>query len=365
MNNIDPVQYARQYLSELESARTGSARGNEAGGGEAGAPRDEVMWYSPDSKIIAGKPPDMAAFDRDIKKLQALNAGERAINAYCGLTLLIAIMAAVNAGAGPLSGPLFVGIASAAGKALAGREMENECGRKAYNEITGKTGISKDPSLTERLDSVGGKLLSQSRLEGAYRLVVLDTDEVNAHSLPGYLLVTKGMLHGFPQDGELALFIGHEIAHAEDRDALESMGQEMFETLALSSTLLKSKVKVEGTDKTVGDYRKAIKQSFYDSTLAHERDNEASADRRGAELSIRAGFSPEEAKTAIEKVCRIEEDIKLQTIRSQVYQSKGYYDEEEVQRKLAEQKKFDGHPDVAKRLEAVQQAIDSLSHGGT
>ncbi|MGV8120201.1 MAG: M48 family metalloprotease [Candidatus Xenobiia bacterium LiM19] len=358
MNSIDPVQFARSYLRELEASRMKEAGLDDGAAQSHELLHDEMMWYNPEGKTIPDKPPTLYDFNRDIKKLQEMNAGERTINAYCGLSLLMAIIAVANAGVSPLAGPLFVGIAGSIGKTLAGPEMEQEFGRKASLELVGKTGISKSEELTRRFETVAGKLLTHSSLEaGAYKLLVLDSEEINAHSAPGHLFVTRGMMEAFPSDGELALFIGHEIAHAEDRDAIEDIGQNLFEQLTLSSTLLKSKVKVEGTDKTVGDYRKELKESFYSSTLAYDRENELLADRRGAELMQKAGFPADEARSAIKAICDYEEKARLEVIRKDVYQKKGYYDDDEIARRLQEQKKFNDHPTVAERLKSIEEVL--------
>ncbi len=358
MNSIDPVQFARNYLRELEASRKKGAESRDGGAQSHELLHDEMMWYNPESKTIPDKPPTLYDFNRDIKKLQEMNASERTINAYCGLSLLMAIISVANAGVAPLAGPLFVGIAGTIGKTLAGPEMEQEYGRKASLELISKTGISKNDELTRRFNTVAGKLLTHSSLDGAsYKLLLLDSNEINAHSAPGHLFVTRGMMEAFPSNGELALFIGHEIAHAEDRDTLEDIGQNLFEQLTLSNTLLKSKVKVEGTDKTVGDYRKELKESFYRSTLAYDRENELLADRRGAELMIKAGFSAEEARSAIRTICEYEDKARTEVIRKDVYQKKGYYDEDEIARRLEEQRKFDDHPTVAERLQSIEEAL--------
>ncbi|MDQ7821417.1 MAG: M48 family metalloprotease [Candidatus Eremiobacteraeota bacterium] len=353
MDSIDPVQFARSYIEKLIGP--GSFQAPEAAP-DTPPPHDEMMWYGSESKTVPGRPPSLTSFDRDIRKLREAGASERVINSYLGLSLLAAVAAAVQAGVGPLAGPLYVGIASALGRELAGPDTEKECGRKAYAEIVGKSGISKDPAMNGRAADIAGKLLTHSKLDGSsYKVLVLATEEINAHSLPGYLFVTEGMLRSFPEDGQVALFMGHEIAHAEDRDSLEGIGQDMFEHLAISSTLLKSKVKVEGSEKTVGDIRKALKEGYYDATTAHERENELNADRRGAQLLVAGGFSPADACAAISAICRIEEEGKLKVIRNQVQQALGYVDEAEVARRLVESRKFDNHPAVAERLEAVKK----------
>jgi Zn-dependent protease with chaperone function len=358
MNSIDPVQFARNYLRELEASRSREAEPADGGAQPGAVQQDEMMWYNPDGKTVPHKPPTLYDFNRDIRKLQEMNASERTINAYCGLSLLMAIISVVNAGVAPLAAPLFIGIAGTIGKTLAGPEMEQEFGRKASLELISKTGVSADNELTGRFERVAEKLLAHSSLDrGAYRLLVLESDQINAHSAPGHLFVTKGMMEAFPSDGELALFVGHEIAHAEDRDALEDMGQNLFEQLTLSSTLLKSKVKVEGTDKTVGDIRKEFKDSLYSSTLAYDRENELLADRRGAELMKKAGFSPDEARSAIKAICDYEEKMRLESIRKDVYQKKGYYDEDEIAKRLDEKKKFDDHPTLAERLKSIEEVL--------
>lgn len=357
MDSLDPIGFTQRYLGELDSM---SPHQNKTQ--SPAEPQDSAMWYEPDGRSVPARPPTLREFERDIRNLRVRNAPERVINSYCGLCLLIGVVSAIQTASTMLPGPVYAGIASTIGKNLAPPELVKECGRKACSELLGKSPLLNDEQYKGRLEQVGGKLLSRSLLDkDAYRLIVLDSGEINAHSVPGYLFVTRGMMDKFPSDGQLALFIGHEIAHAEDRDIVEHMGMDMFEQLAISSTLLKSKVQVEGTGKTVGDYRKSMKEGFYDATLEFEKNMELAADERGTELMLKSGFSGDDARLAIESICAIEEEITLKAARDSVYKKKGFFDEAEIAKTVAEQKKFASHPGLSERAEAVQKAIDKSS----
>jgi predicted Zn-dependent protease len=61
-----------------------------------------------------------------------------------------------------------------------------------------------------------------------YRVVVLDDTTVNAAALPGgWILVFAGLIESAESENELAMVIGHELAHHVHRDHLEGLGRRL------------------------------------------------------------------------------------------------------------------------------------------
>jgi predicted Zn-dependent protease len=82
--------------------------------------------------------------------------------------------------------------------------------------------VYPDAALQSYVDRVGQKLVTGSGLKGAYRFVVLDLPEVNAHAiLPGYIFVTRGLLAVLDDEAELAAALGHELGHLIERHAAQ------------------------------------------------------------------------------------------------------------------------------------------------
>lgn len=94
-------------------------------------------------------------------------------------------------------------------------EKEKEIGSAAFAKLAGKYGVIRDEALTAYLNKFGKSIaLYCARQEFDYYLAVLNTDSVNAYSLPGgYILITKGALKALQTPGELAGVIAHELGH--------------------------------------------------------------------------------------------------------------------------------------------------------
>jgi len=61
-----------------------------------------------------------------------------------------------------------------------------------------------------------------------YRVVVVDDPAVNAAAVPGGgILVFRGLLDAAESENEIAMVLGHEIAHHHHRDHLERMGRQV------------------------------------------------------------------------------------------------------------------------------------------
>lgn len=69
-----------------------------------------------------------------------------------------------------------------------------------------------------------------------FRIGVLPTDDLNALALPGGLiLVTDGLLDQVETENELALVLGHELGHYQQRDHLRQLGRGVVLGIAISA----------------------------------------------------------------------------------------------------------------------------------
>ncbi|UCE59153.1 MAG: M48 family metalloprotease [Phycisphaerales bacterium] len=100
-------------------------------------------------------------------------------------------------------------------------EAEALAGARAASALEARHGgVFRDATAEARLERVGEKFLA--RLPGQhskYRYRLLDSDGVNAFSLPGGLVyVTRGLYGRLVSDGLLAAALAHEMAHMVARD---------------------------------------------------------------------------------------------------------------------------------------------------
>src|SRR5215470_14186750 len=78
-----------------------------------------------------------------------------------------------------------------------------------------------DPSINQCIDRIGQNLVRNSDAKVPFTIKVLDSDEVNAFSLPGgFLYVNSGLILGSENEAELAGVMAHAIAHVAAHHAV-------------------------------------------------------------------------------------------------------------------------------------------------
>jgi predicted Zn-dependent protease len=213
----------------------------------------------------------------------------RALVALVALPLAAAPLASCAVGVNPVTG---------ARRAYAWTwQQEIEVGRSADREIVEQFGMVDDPNLAAWVTRVGEQVLAVSHLrrpgaldeyrETRFTFRVLDTEEVNAFALPGgYIYVTRGLLAHLDSEAQLAVVLGHEVAHVAGRhsskDALRAgIVQLGIEGVAELGGIGRGIAEVGGTGIQL-------------LLLRHGRDDERESDRLGVEYATLAGYDAAE-----------------------------------------------------------------------
>ncbi len=116
--------------------------------------------------------------------------------------------------------------------------QEIEVGQAAFAKISGKFGLSHDRDTTRYLNLYLKSLALYSQRQGLeFTLGILDSDQLNAYSLPGgYILITRGLLQRIEDPGTLTGILAHELGHINLRHILENVKlqtkKDFWETLA-------------------------------------------------------------------------------------------------------------------------------------
>lgn len=175
-------------------------------------------------------------------------------------------------------------------------------GAAAFAEIKAKEKISRDPVINERVRQIGlriAQVVGQDLPGAAWEFVVFDApDTVNAFALPGGKVgVYTGLLNLAASDDEVAIVIGHEIAHVTARHGAERMSQGIL--VAAGGLVL--------DHQTQGRKNHDLMLAGYGllstgGMLAYSRSHESEADYIGIRYAARAGYDPRAAVSFWQKM---------------------------------------------------------------
>jgi predicted Zn-dependent protease len=171
-------------------------------------------------------------------------------------------------------------------------EEEMAMGRKAAEETDKQLTILVEPLLTAYVNHLGQKVAKESRRsEIQYSFKIVNTDAVNAFSLPGgFVYVNRGLLDFVTSESELAGVLAHEIGHVV---AYHSMNDVARRALVDQGIYQLQKAGLVN-DQQMADMMKRYGGPmllFVDRKFSREEESEA--DMLGMYNAIRAGYDPQ------------------------------------------------------------------------
>lgn len=182
-------------------------------------------------------------------------------------------------------------------------QMSAEAYAKLKAEASAKGVLNRDQALLQRVKAIAGRIEPQTRTfrQDApgwnWEANVISDDQINAFAMPGgKIMVYTGLANRLNvTDDELAVVLGHEIAHALREHSREQVSQSMAAQAAIGigSALL-----------GLGQGSAQLGNAGYEALIAtrFSRTDEDEADRIGLELSARAGYDPRAGITLWQKM---------------------------------------------------------------
>lgn len=175
--------------------------------------------------------------------------------------------------------------------------QETHLGEVSFADIKAQRKVSNDPYMTATVTRVGTRIanvVGDALPNAKWEFVVFDDDTPNAFALPGGKVgVHTGLFRIAQTDDELAVVMGHEIAHAIARHGSERMSQGFL--LAAGGVAL---------DVALDDKDSRERQAWLAAyglvgtglvILPYSRLNENEADEIGLRYAARAGYDPRAA----------------------------------------------------------------------
>ncbi len=171
--------------------------------------------------------------------------------------------------------------------------QELQMGYQSAQKILKAERISNDRRINALVQRVGQKIARAAAQPGyKWQFFVIEKDMLNAFCLPGgKVFVYTGLFKAVQNEDQLAVVIGHEVAHAIARHGAERM-----------SMIQLGRMGKEIASQTIGGgkYAQVINQAYgagetYGMVLPFSRKFEYEADEIGLYLMTKAGYNPREA----------------------------------------------------------------------
>jgi len=208
-------------------------------------------------------------------------------------------------------------------------EGEIKMGKSYSMEVEKSTKMITDPVVTEYVNRIGQNLVKNSDCKVPFTIKVIDSDEVNAMSLPGgFFYVNSGLILSADEEAEMAGVMAHEIAHVCAHHGVREQTRSNYAQIAAMA----SAVLIPGWT-GYGIYE-ASGLAIPLGLVAFSREFEAQADYLGVQYMYRAGYDPQAFVTFFEKIQNLEK-----------------------RKPGAVAKAFSTHPQTPDRIEHSQQEI--------
>lgn len=169
-----------------------------------------------------------------------------------------------------------------------------------FEQMKQEMPVSRDPEMNARLQRVGEKIVIAARERGAdlppadqWEFVLFESDQVNAFAMPGGKVgFYTGIFPLFVSDDDLAVVMGHEIAHVSADHGAEKVSHQLANQLA--GAALAIGLGVGGVDHdtsqiVMASYGMGSSLGF---VLPYSRTMESEADHIGLIYSASAGYDP-------------------------------------------------------------------------
>jgi len=173
-------------------------------------------------------------------------------------------------------------------------EQEASMGFQAFAEIKKQEKISTDPAVNARIQRIGKRIagaVGRDLPNAQWEFVVFESDQLNAFALPGGKVgFYTGLIKLAESDDEIAVVMGHEIAHVTSRHGAERQSQALL--IGLGGVALGAGLR---NDENREYWMLAYGVGSTLGSLAYSRDHETEADVVGLRFAARAGYDPRAA----------------------------------------------------------------------
>jgi hypothetical protein len=182
-----------------------------------------------------------------------------------------------------------------------GQENDIKLGKETIDEMKMQGMIPPEVDnevVREYVSEMARKIAAKSDLKVPVKVVVLNSQEINAFALPGgFLYVQRGLIEAAEDDAQLAGVIAHEISHAAARHGHQLMRKATIASILYQAAQVAAIILTGGVA-GIGTYY-ALQYGFYGlglllslDLLGVSREFEREADQLGIQYAWNAGYDP-------------------------------------------------------------------------
>jgi predicted Zn-dependent protease len=164
-------------------------------------------------------------------------------------------------------------------------EEEWQLGDRLASDLSQRLRFVADPTSQSYVDSIGGRLVSQTELAGRrWHFHIVADPEVNAFTIPGgHVYVNAGLIEKATNVAAFTGALAHEISHVVARHSTEQLSK-AYGIEAIGGAVL-------GRNPAV--YEQILASVLAQGAMARfSRSAETEADRLGAAYMYKAGYDP-------------------------------------------------------------------------
>lgn len=182
-------------------------------------------------------------------------------------------------------------------------QMAAQSYMRLASDAANKGALNQDRAMLQRVRAVATRIEPQTVVfrndapSWKWEVNIISSNELNAFCMPGgKIMVYSGLINQLhPSDDEIAIVLGHEIAHALREHSREQVSQAIAAQAAIGVGAALFGLGQGSADLANIGYQALIETRF-------SRTDESEADRIGLELTARAGYDPRAGITLWQKM---------------------------------------------------------------
>ncbi|MBN2654759.1 MAG: M48 family metalloprotease [Nitrospirae bacterium] len=227
---------------------------------------------------------------------------------------------------------------------LVSESQELEMGKNLYPNALwaseGGGGEYRDDRLKEYLKGVVMNIHKVShRANLPLDFSIQDSSVPNAWAIPGYVVITRGLVAGLQSEAEFVFVMGHEIGHVSARHSASQMSYGMLQQIGLGSANAVFGGTLAGQ---AGVLLGSVGSNLL--MMKFSRSDELQADELGVRYMVKLGYDPNNAVSAHKNLQKTADDY-LKSL-GKTSEERGFFEE-----------LTSTHPRSSVRIEEIQEMI--------